>query len=330
MALFFISKKHPNYKPLVLRVNDVSWLNAIKIFFIIVILTVPVALWLETPIASPIQLAYSLALTIYLVKKHELYLDELKPCLTLSANEFKQERRRLSHFYKRHILGGIIIAPLFFLFVNWRSEELHELFSGHTPSLNFVWSIAIAILSWLGILQSITVVLRNILQFRRLGKYHTKINLLNTDSLNPYSMVGVSTLLLTAGSYSIVAIASIVNSDLLGAAVMSLIITLPISIFFLLTPILALHKKIKKAKKKELTIISKAIEGDFDVLKNSHLNLSKNPTQIDLILYGKFIEDIDEWPINNSGTIRLIIYFIIPVFAWVASSFVDRLIDFTL
>jgi len=324
------SIKRPNYKPFVLMINDISWLSPIKIFFIILFLTVPISIWLKTPTASPIQLAYSISITIYIVKKHEYYLDLLKPVLTLDEDAFIIEKQTLSHFSKRFIFGGIILAPAFFLFVNWRSTQLQELFAGNITSYSFIWSLLMAILSWIAILQSLTVVLSNIIQFKRLGKNFTKINLLDTDTLNPYSMVGLSTTLIIIGSYTIVPIAYLDSVRLLRPALVSLVITLPLVIYFLLAPILALHNKIKIAKSIEFKILTKAIKGDYNELKHSHLNLSKLPKQIDLILYRNFIEKVDEWPIDNRGSLRLALYFLIPILAWVSSSLIDRIIDFAL
>lgn len=327
MASFFKSNKTPTYKPIVLMVNDVSWMSPFKVFLIIFFTTVPIALWLGTPIASPIELAYTVAITIYLVKRYDTYLLQLKPVLNLTEAEFELERHCLNHFSKRQIFGGIIIAPAFFLFVNWRSPQLQALFAGETPTLIFLWSLSIAVLTWIAILQTLTVLLSNILQFKRLGKYHTKINLLNADTLNIFSRVGISTLMLIAGSYTIIPIAYLDSSDLLVPALLSLMISLPLAIFFLLAPIFALYHKIKEAKKQEENIITKAIEGDYEILKNSHLDLSKKPTQIDLILYRKFIEDVDEWPLDKRGSLRLLLYLLIPVLTWVASSFIDRFLN---
>jgi hypothetical protein len=329
MSASFQSRKKPKYKPFVLKVNDVSWMNPFKIFLIIFFTTVPISLWLGTPAANPIVLAYTISITIYLVKRYSIYLLELKPFLNLTASEFKMEQHALNHFSKIYIFGGYIIAPAFFLFVNWGSPILQEIFSGKMPSLIILWSLFMAVLSWVATLQIITIILSDILQFKRLGKYHTKINLLNTVNLNIYSKVGISTVLIFAGTYTIIPIAYLHSSDLLAPVLLSLMITLPLNLFFLLAPILALRKQIIITKTHEISIITKVIEGDLEKIKNSHLDLNKQskPSQIDLILYRKLIEDLDEWPLNKKGSIRLALYLLIPILTWVGSSFIDRIIN---
>ena len=197
------------------------------------------------------------------------------------------------------------------------------------PSPTIIWSLFIAVLTWIAILQTFTIILSDILQFKRLGKYHTKINLLNTANLNIYSKVGISTVLIISVTYTIIPIAYLHSSDLLVPVLLSLIIALPLYMFFLLAPILALRKQIIITKIREISIITKAIEGDFEKLKNSHLDLNKHskPSQIDLILYRKLIEDLDEWPLNKKGSLRLTLYLMIPILTWVGSSFIDRIIN---
>jgi len=325
----YLTRKLPTYKPVILRVNEVNWLNPFKIFSLILIITIPVSISLGGNIVTSLQLGYSIALTIYLVRKYEQYLIQLKPVLNLTDEQFENERFRLSHFTRKQILGGGLIAPAFFLFVNWGSPDLQAFINyGEISSIGFVWSFLLATISWIFNLQALTMILSNVWQFKRLGQYHTKINLLDTDTLNPFSMIGISTLLIIAGSYTLIPIAFLDSSELLMPALLSLIVTLPMAVFLLLWPIVALRQKIKIAKKKEHLIITKAIHGDYSELQNSHLDLKgEKATQLDLILYRKHIEDIDEWPIDNSGAVRLVIYFTIPIVAWIMSSVVDRFLS---
>jgi len=327
----YFSKKVPRYKPVLLKLNDVEGLTPFRIFFLLLALTAPVSLWFDSPVASPLQFAYAVAIGNFLVEKYGQFLKELKPVLTLTDTQFRIEKFTLSHFHLWHILAGTLIAPVVFLFVNWQSTDLQAFLAGEKVSGAFLWSFGIALVSWIFILQAYNVVVSGVFKFRRLGRYHTKINLLDTDTLNPYSMVGISTLLIIIGSYVIVPVAYFDSSDLLQPALLSLFVSLPTAIFFLLVPIMALHGKIKKAKKEEFNLITEALKGKKDKIRELHIySDGESFSNTDLLFYRKYVEEIDEWPLDNSGLVRLIIYAAIPVFTWVASWFVEQVLGMLL
>lgn len=316
----------PRRRPLLLQAGDVPGATPVRIFVGVLAVTAPVSIWYDMPIANPLQLAYAIAIGNYLARKYEEYLSELRPVLTLTDAQFRAERLSIRHFYGFEIAIGAVIAPALLLLVNSESPEVHALLSGEVPSREFVWSVTLALVTWIFILQAYNVVFSGVFQFKRLGEHHTRIDLLDLDPLTTYSMVGISTLLIIVGAYTIVPVAYLDRAELLRPALLSLMISLPTALFFLLVPIVALHRRIKAEKRQELEVITRAVNGQPENLQHSHLGMEAPVSTIDLLQYRRYVEGIDEWPIDRSGTFRMAAYFLVPVFSWVASYFVERLL----
>jgi len=316
----------PRRTPLLLRAGDVPGATPVRIFVVALAVTAPVSAWFDMPIANPLQLAYAIAIGNYLAQKYEEYLDDLRPVLTLTDAQFRAERLIIRRFYGYQIAIGGAIAPVMLLLVNLGSPDLRALLAGEPTSRGFVWSLSMAVLTWISILQAYNVVFSGVFQFKRLGERHTSIDILDMAPLNTYSKVGISTLLIIVGSYTIVPVAYLDRAELLRPALLSLMISLPTALFFLLVPIVALHRRIKSEKRQELQIITRAITGQREILHRSRLGTEAPVSTLDLLQYRKYVEDIDEWPIDHSGTIRMVVYVLVPVSSWVASHFVELLL----
>lgn len=316
----------PRHRPLLLRAGDVPGATPVRIFVVILAFTAPVLVWFDIPMANPLQLAYAIAIGNYLARKYEEYLDDLRPVLTLTDAQVRAERLSIRRLYGSEIAIGAVIAPVLLLIVNSGSPDLRALLSGKLPSTEFIWEVGLALLTWIFILQAYNVVFSGVFQFKRLGEHHTRIDLLDLGPLTPYSMVGISTLLIIVGAYTLVPVAYLDRAELLRPALLSLMISFPTALFFLVVPVFALHRRIKDEKRQELQLITHAINGKRKSLQHSHLGTEAPVSTIELLQYRKYIEGIDEWPIGRLGARRLVVYVLVPVSSWVASHFVELLL----
>ena len=321
----------PRRKLLLLKAGDVPGATPVRIFAVVLAVTAPISLWYDLPVANPLQLAYAVAIGNYLAGKYEDYLSRLRPVLTLTDAQFRAERLSVRRFYGYQIAIGAVIAPLALLVVNSSNPDLRALVSGAPTSQGFAWSLGMAAVTWVAILQAYNVVFSGVFQFKRLGERHTRIDLLDIDPLNTYSRVGVSTLLIIVGAYTLVPVAYLDRAELLRPALLSLAISLPTALFFLLVPVVALYRRIRAEKRKELAGITRAIRkqrggGRHSYRDLAHLDVRAPVSTIDLLRYRRYVEEVDEWPVDRSGALRVAAYVLVPVFSWVASYFVERLL----
>ena len=193
-ALPAAAKRPKLYKPMILRIGDVPWLTPLRIFVIVAALTCLVSWLLGTPIATALNTAYGLAIVNYLVRRQQRLLTRMRASIALDDAHFKYEWYALVHFRHIFIIGFGLLAPAALVAVNWNSVALRAIFSGHAFPPAYLWSFSLAMLDWFLIMQVLVIIFSNALRFYRLGRDHTRIDLLDTSALAPYALAGAAVL----------------------------------------------------------------------------------------------------------------------------------------
>lgn len=316
------------YKPVILRLGDIPHLTPLRMFFIVALATGLVSWRLDTPIATALNTAYGLAIINYFVRRQQALLQRLRPHITLDDAHFKYEWYALTHFRHVAIIGFGLLAPAALIVVNWNSVVLRALFQGGPVPLAYAWSFSLAMLDWILIMQILVIILGNSWRFYRLGLRHTRVNLLDTTTLTPYALAGIAVLVMFAGSYTIIPLAALSSMDMLGAALRSLVLCLPVLLAGTLLPVLGIHRALCAAKATEIALVNRAIQGDRDALAGTQLAAESGTVPLsNLVLYRQTISAINEWPIDSLNAIRMAIIVIVPVLAWIAGALADRMMD---
>ncbi len=316
------------YKPVIVRLGDIPWLTPLTMFVIVAALTGFVSWLLGTPISTALNTAYGLAIVNYLVRRQQRLLTRLRPWIALDDAHFKYEWYALTHFRHVFVIGFGLLAPAALVAVNWNSAALRAIFSGHAFPPAYLWSFALAMLDWFLIMQVLVIVVSNALRFYRLGRDHTRIDLLDTSSLAPYALVGITVLVVFAGSYTMIPIAVADSMALLGAALRSLLVSLPVVLLGMLLPIFGIHHNLRATKAAEIARVTRAINGDRSALAGTRLaDESASVPVSNLVLYRQTVGAISEWPIDGVGAVRMTVIVIVPVLAWIAGALVDRMIN---
>ncbi|MGH8171767.1 MAG: hypothetical protein ACREPX_01390 [Rhodanobacteraceae bacterium] len=322
------AKRPKLYKPLIVRIGDIPWLTPLRLFAIVAVVTCLISWWLGTPIATALNTAYGLAIVNYLVRRHQRLLQRLRPVIALDDAHFKYEWYALVHFRHVFIIGFGLLAPLALVLVNWNSVALRAIFSGHAFPLAYLWSFALAMLDWILIMQILVIIVSNALRFYRLGRHHTRIDLLDTGGLAPYALAGVAVLVLFAGSYTIIPVAAVDSMQMLGPALRSLLVSLPVLLIGMLLPIMGIHRNLVATKAAEIARVTRAIAGDRAALADTRLAGESTSVPVsNLVLYRQTIASISEWPLDSVAAVRMAVIFIVPVLAWIAGALVDRMIS---
>ena len=135
------------YKPLLLRVTDIPYVTPLSLFFFIVIITVPLSIRYDIPLANSLQVAYTTAVTLFLIQYFEKELEALKPQLTLSDTQFCQQKKSLTQFKKYQYYGWSLVAPVLFIIVNISNPTVKEFIATGSMPSGFLLVIFIAIMS---------------------------------------------------------------------------------------------------------------------------------------------------------------------------------------
>jgi len=319
------------YKPLSVRLGGITWLNPFRIFLLFAVTTCSISFALEANFGTPLHFSYTLGVCAYLTELHKRLLDKLQPVLTLDSAQFEEERYRLDHYPRYQFIGAVCLGLPIMILVNWSNTELQGVLDGNQPSAAFLWKALIAALNWIVVLQVLVIATSNTLRFCSLARKHTRVELMDIDSLAPFTNMGVSTILLFVGGYTILPLAIIINIDLLGPTILVLLVTLPIAIVLMLLPIESIRLKIRTKKDKEIELITRGIQGDVTAIHQTKLAKEADTVSTsNLILYRDVVQNVSERPFNNSHLRRLIVYIIIPICAWLASSLSEHLLESTL
>ena len=316
--------------PLLLRLNNISWLNPYLIFILFMAIFLPPTIILDLPSANALQISYTSALCLYLVKQYEKNLDRLRPDLDLSENAYAELRKRITHVSRVKFTLMTLSSIVFLLVANSTNPKVRAFLAGEQVPTGFLLGFFMALFTWVIILQATAIIINGGFIFRRVGKRNTKINLLNTDNLIVYSHVGLKTLFAMVSTLLVIPIALIVDGlNLLGPSLIILILVSPFSIIAFYLPVSGIVKKLRQTKSREIEVINQALNGDYSSLSHSHLKQNTSDmNQMDLINYKTYINSVREWPINASVTIRLIALVIFPVLTWMFSLFADTVAGF--
>jgi len=322
------AKRPRLYKPMIVRIGDIAWLTPLRIFAIVALVTGAISWLLGTPLATALNTAYGLAIVNYLVRRHQRLLQRMRGSIALDDAHYKYEWYGLAHFRPILIIGAALLSPIALVAVNWNSEALRAIFSGHAFPPAYLWALALAMFDWILIMQISVIIVSNALRFYRLGLHHTRIDLLDTTVLAPYALAGVAVLVLFAGSYTIIPIAAVDSMRFLGAALRSLVFSLPIALAGILLPVLGIHRTIVATKAAEIAKVTRAIHGDRAALAETRLaDESATVPVSNLVLYRQTVTAISDWPLDSVAAVRMAVIIVVPVLAWVAGALVDRMIN---
>ncbi|MBT8146145.1 MAG: hypothetical protein KJN90_04785 [Gammaproteobacteria bacterium] len=290
------------------------------------------SLALGTSIIAPLTGAYSIALSNYLTGRHLKTLANLRAVVGLEDTQFQHQAYCLAHYRSLHMYIAAAFSLPVFLLVSWPAEELQSVLQGSAaPDVAFTWWMAVSILSWAAILQSIVIIFNNLARFARLARRYAIVNLLDTDELIPFTRIAISSVLLFSGPYAVLPFAILNDPSLFQPVLVSLILIIPAAIFFLTMPIVAIRNRIREVKRREVALVTQAIQGNREMLKEAQLADDPDSVALStLFLYKETVQTVKEWPFDNSGLVKVFAYIVIPVTAWFADNFLSSLVNIPL
>jgi hypothetical protein len=96
----------------------------------------------------------------------------------------------------------------------------------------------------------------------------------------------------------------------------------------LLFPALVWRAKIRSMKAAEVAIVQRAIDGDFDALRESPMAQQIEDFELlQLLAYRREVEELADLPFTVGHARRLLLYLLLPPVSWVAAALAERLVD---
>jgi len=92
----------------------------------------------------------------------------------------------------------------------------------------------------------------------------------------------------------------------------------------LMLPLRGIRRKIRSAKNQELDWCRQTLKITRDELK---AGVGSQKPIAEIMAYRTMIEDIRNWPFDNSTLVRFTVYLMIPLGSWLGGAFVERGLD---
>jgi hypothetical protein len=277
------------------------------------------------------MMAYLLAIGNYLVDRQGLELRQLRGNLDCDDAAFESLLESLRYHRRDLLLAAWVAGPVMMVVINFNNPGFVKIRSGQPFDWATAWGWFIALAFWVALMQMLVVLFSNAFTFSRLGARVARLDLLDTAALVPFARVGIRNLLICVGAYAMMPLILVKGANYLPAMSITLAVSLPATIALAIIPMMSIRNRISQEKDLELARIQKAMHGDSTALSDSAISRDADHVGFtELVLYRQMIQDVNEWPVDFPIFIRLTIYVVIPLLAWIGAALVERLVDFVL
>jgi hypothetical protein len=254
--------------------------------------------------------------------------DEIEGMLLASPEECARWRLQLTHRSSTWLLaiisGSVFvgICNIIMAHPNGAIGLLEDIDSGRGEYMTYM----LTILVWVTLTTAIGALIGNAQLFGKLGR-RMRIDLLQSPALLSVARVAILSTLSVIGAQTFFVLL-ILDTDAIWLDILPGFVatTLTVLALFLL-PVWPLHERLQAAKQTELAEINHHLE----CLRPEATTALDDTDGIDqvnrLLLYRREIQQVSEWPFDIPALTQLGLYLIIPPLTWVASAFIEKLVD---
>lgn len=256
-------------------------------------------------------------------------LDDLRPTLALSHDEYAETRRVVLGFSRSQLrVTGWTVAILTALFVSLDSDIWA---SGRRPTVGdpaFSWVVLRNAANAWFVARAIHMEIALARSFSRVGEHLSTIDLLDQSALAPFGRHGLRSVLLWMLFVAFYSLLYTGNwaADYLGLVLIAIALY---AVAGFLLPVVGAHRRIREAKRLELAHVRRAVRTARDRLLESD-----TPTHggqlADLVSYEARVAGVREWPFDATTLLRWAFYVTLGLGSWLGGAVVERLLDFAL
>ena len=293
------------------------------------------ALWRSdtwwTELVNAILLGYIPAVLIIARRGVARDLEQLSPWLELSDTERDDILMAATGPAKLPglalmfggLVGGVILVSL--------DPSISQASEPSLTNPAFVWPLVrIPVFSWL-IVALIISEMKDARTYFRVGRKLVDVDLLDVQSLSPFSQRGLRSAL-TWVIFSIIFSLFWLGENTasqINFSVLVILLTMATAAFFV--PLIGTHNNIKSVKYLELDRLREEIRVERKVaIDGVQGEGPASPRLANLIAYYQLVNRTREWPIDGANLLRFFMYLLIGLGSWLGGAVVERLLDISL
>lgn len=268
--------------------------------------------------------AYVLTMTAGVIERMQTALDQLRPELDLSAEEFERARQSVSGAPRRVRIGVALTGLAAGLLHN--ALVVYTLNTDQSGSATFVAVSASTILTWFVMLHCIVALIRNAGLFDELGRARIRIDLLRPAQVEPFGVAAWLPATALMGTQIAYPLLSLGGLNLMGS-LPGFGLTLISVIYLLIRPMWNVHKQLREAR----TALLRSIDTRLTRWRGrtpDH-NLADDALQevTALLQFRSQVDALPVWPFNPALAARWLFYVVIPPVTWVLAALVENLVN---
>lgn len=241
-------------------------------------------------------------------------VERVAPLLDEAART--RARATLSDIWSNAAVWGARAIGVIYGFIPSAPTLLH-IIEGRPGAFIYLWVPLLIPLLWATALPALWRLIRLSLFVYRLGR-EVRVDLGDQRLLGVFTDIGIRHLLIIVIGLSVIPMQAILTGAIqLNDFAPALIATVPVALTVLVLPILGVHRGVAFAKERELDRLTLLLEtADRD--SERFLLLS---------LYRQRIAETSEWPLSAGSASRVVLYVVIPPFAWIAAALVENVVS---
>jgi len=273
-------------------------------------------------------IAYIIPVFSHITDKSIQALDDLRPVMLLSDEQFVTMRHAMDHKSIQWVAITLLVG-FFFSIVHLSDmagspAAFVTTFTKEGASLT---NLVGTILVWI-VMTTVIGSLTNIARlFALLGRSSIKVNLLETRSLIPFARVAISSTLALIGALASFPLMFLDESiTFLSMLPAVLATTVPMLGLFIM-PLWPVHKLLLKAKEQELNIIDAELRNQTAYLISPASDIRLVEKIDPLLNYRREIAGVSTWPFDMGALTRLGLYLVIPPLTWIGAALIEKLLD---
>ena len=160
-------------------------------------------------------------------------------------------------------------------------------------------------------------------EFRRLAAV-VKLDLLRPDQLKAISRAGVVDVVIIAGALLLTPLQSLDAEFRWYNYQFGLLVALPAVTFFLIWPLLPLHRRNQKDRDARLTEVDRQLA---ELAPATPANAEASTHLETLLAHRARLRSARTWPLSTGLLSRVVLYLVIPPLAWAGAAVVERVVD---
>jgi hypothetical protein len=173
-------------------------------------------------------------------------------------------------------------------------------------------------INWIGL-----AVVMESLRLSRLAGSLKAISLWDARPLAPFTRQGLRNALVAVGLVSVFAL-FVPEQGVTNAFLLILAVSSTLALLGLLLPLQGVHRAIRAAKQQELDWTALAIQEERARFQQQ---ASSSGRLADVVAYRASVEQVRDWPFDQSSVLRFVLYLLVPIASWLISNVAAELLE---